>query len=105
MPVNTKTAEFVCMTSVPLYELESDIYPVMQNGVEILHVHTEPGIYEVLSKMGAPLYTVGDVIEVTDFDGKSVTIFNAENDEETQMFTIPYEQFLKDFRVVKDISV
>lgn len=89
-------AEFICV-GPQQKKLAEDIFPIMKDGLEILHVHTGDGLYEVYAKLGGLLYSGGDIVELVSKKDTEAIIRNPVNDKNLVVFSIPLELFQQDF--------
>ena len=95
-PANSSNNIYVCKKA-EIENLKTDIFPLMENGKEQLHIHTAPGVYEVFSKMGGLLYSQDDEVNVIEIKNGHVLLKNTENETEYIIFTIPQWLFENDF--------
>ena len=89
----------VCRPPSNIESLPFDIYPVNQFGHEVLHIHTDEGVYEAFDKMGRLVYAAGDTVKVTSVSKHDVTLRNDFNEADVQVFKMPLKQFMQDFVV------
>ena len=104
--MSTQKKAFVCR-GPKNNDLPDNIYPILQNGREILHVHTGGGIYEVYAKMGGVLYTGGDVVELVAKKKSEAILRNPVNMTPQMVSSIPLDLFQQDFipyRSAKGVS-
>lgn len=89
-------AAFICKAPNE-NNLPDDIYPIVRNGREILHVHTGAGRYEVYAKMGGILYSGGDVVELVSEEKAEAIVRNPSSANAKMVFSIPLDLFRQDF--------